>query len=142
MKKSALALALALTLMGSLAACGTDKNTGSHNSTNGSGTNSTTGSTANGSGASAGQVRRHTSQGRTYWDDGYYAAGPDGEVYGTNGAGMDRDLTRDARDIVRDTGDALGDIGRGIGNAARDITGIGTAPGTPSWEPDSSAVRY
>ena len=72
MKKSALALALALTLMGSLAACSTDKNSGGSNGANGSGTA--------GSGASAGQVRRYTSQGRTYFDDGYYAAGPDGEV--------------------------------------------------------------
>ena len=57
---------------------------------------------------------------------------------------MDRDLTQGARDIVRDAGDAIGDIGRGIGNAARDITGMdsGAYSGTPSWEPDSSAVRY
>ena len=46
------------------------------------------------------------------------------------------------RDIVRDTGDAIGDIGRSIGNAARDITGTNNYSGTPSWEPDSSAVRY
>ena len=37
-----------------------------------------------------------------------------------------------------------GYIGRGIGDAARDITGTGNGAysGTPSWEPDSSAVRY
>ena len=127
MKKSIAALALSLTLLGTLAACGTDKTPGNTN---------TSGS------ASAGQVSRRYHNGRDYFDDGYYAAGPNGQVYGPNGTGMTRDLTRDARDIVRDAGDAIGDIGRGIGNAARDITGTNVNPGTPSWEPDSSAVRY
>ena len=41
-------------------------------------------------------------------------------------------------------GHAIGDIGRGIGDAARDLTGMGNAnySGTPSWEGNSSAVRY
>ena len=42
----------------------------------------------------------------------------------------------------RGTEDVLDDVGRGIGSAARDITGNGSYSGTPSWEPDSSAVRY
>ena len=133
MKKSIAALALSLTLLGTLAACGTDKTPGNTN---------TSGS------ASAGQVSRrsHTydNQGRAYFYDGRYAAGSNGQVYGRDDSTLSRDLTRDARDIVRDAGDAIGDIGRGIGNAARDITGMGNGAysGTPSWEPDSSAVRY
>ena len=132
MKKSIAALALSLTLLGTLAACGTDK-TPANNSTSGS--------------ASAGQVSRYNTydnQGRDYFYDGRYAAGSNGQVYGRDDNMLSRDLTRGARDIVRDTGDAIGDIGRGIGNAARDITGMGNGAysGTPSWEPDSSAVRY
>ncbi|USF26714.1 hypothetical protein N510_001646 [Firmicutes bacterium ASF500] len=132
MKKSIAALALSLTLLGTLAACGTDK-TPANNSTSGS--------------ASAGQVSRYNTydnQGRDYFYDGRYAAGSNGQVYGRDDNMLSRDLTRGARDIVRDTGDAIGDIGRGIGNAARDITGMGSGAysGTPSWEPDSSAVRY
>ena len=145
MKKSIAALALALALTGSLAACSNrDPNA---NNTTGSGTTS----------GSAGQVaRRYDNQsvyngriydgrtygGRTYFEDGRYAAGSNGQVYGRDDSTLSRDLTRDARDIVRDAGDAIGDIGRGIGNAARDITGTNVNPGTPSWEPDSSAVRY
>ena len=132
MKKSIAALALSLTLLGTLAACGTDK-TPANNSTSGS--------------ASAGQVSRYNTydnQGRDYFYDGRYAAGSNGQVYDRDDSRLSRDLTRGARDIVRDTGDAIGDIGRGIGNAARDITGMGNGAysGTPSWEPDSSAVRY
>lgn len=133
MKKSIAALALSLTLLGTLAACGTDKTPGNTN---------TSGS------ASAGQVSRryntYDNQGRDYFYDGRYAAGSNGQVYGRDDSTLSRDLTRGARDIVRDTGDAIGDIGRGIGNAARDITGMGNGAysGTPSWEPDSSAVRY
>ena len=132
MKKRITALAMALSLVGALAACSTDDNP--------NGTNS---------GTSAGQVaRRYSGQtiynGRSYYDDGRYAAGSNGQVYGRDDSMLSRDLTRGARDIVRDTGDAIGDIGRGIGNAARDITGMGNGAysGTPSWEPDSSAVRY
>ena len=86
----------------------------------------------------------YDNQGRDYFYDGRYAAGSNGQVYGRDDNMLSRDLTRGARDIVRDTGDAIGDIGRGIGNAARDITGMGNGAysGTPSWEPDSSAVRY
>ena len=131
MKKSIAALALSLTLLGTLAACGTDKTPGNTN---------TSGS------ASAGQVSRryntYDNPGRDYFYDGRYAAGSNGQVY--RGGSASRDLTRDARDMVRDAGDAIGDVGRGIGDAARDITGMGnsTYSGTPSWEPDSSAVRY
>lgn len=131
MKKNAIALALALALTGTLAACSTDRD----------GTNNGTGST--GGSGSAGQVSRRyrTSNGIDgYMDDGRYTAGPDGRVYDSGTAS--RDLTRDARDMVRDAGDAIGDIGRGIGSAARDITGMDANPGTPSWEPDSSAMRY
>ena len=133
MKKSIAALALSLTLWGTRAAGGTDKTPGNTN---------TSGS------ASAGQVSRryntYDNQGRDYFYDGRYAAGSNGQVYGRDDSMLSRDLTRGARDIVRDTGDAIGDIGRGIGNAARDITGMGNGAysGTPSWEPDSSAVRY
>ena len=153
MKKSIAVLALALALTGSLAACSNrDPNA---NNTTGSGTVSGAGSgTTSGS---AGQVaRRYDNQsvyngriydgrtygGRTYFEDGRYTAGSNGQVYGRDDNTLSRDLTRDARDIVRDAGDAIGDIGRGIGNAARDITGTNVNPGTPSWEPDSSAVRY
>ncbi len=176
MKKSIMALALAFALLGTLAACGTDRrmngNNAGTNSSNtgtsgangsnngssaaGSGMNGAAGSVngTTGSGATTGQVARRydtgtayngtTYNGRTYWNDGRYAAGSNGRVYDTTGGDLSRDLTRDARDMVRDTGDAIGDIGRGIGNAARDITGMGnTVPsGTPSWEADSSAVRY
>lgn len=145
MKKSIAALALALALTGTLASCGADRN--SNGTTNGSAGSGTTS-------GSAGQVSRRYSNssvyngraytGRDYFDDGRYAAGSNGRVYDRDGSTASQDLTRDARDIVRDAGDALGDVGRGIGNAARDITGMGNSnySGTPSWEPDSSAVRY
>lgn len=156
MKKQTIALALALTMVGTLAACSTEKNPGSSGANNGSttggatsGTNGSAGGTTSGSG-SAGQVTRRYNTtmnqgqdyfyGNSYMDDGRYTAGSNGQVYSRDDNAVSRDLTRDARDIVRDAGDAIGDIGRGIGNAARDITG--TNPGTPSWEPDSSAVRY
>ena len=135
MKKNVTALVLALSLAGTLAACSTDKNPSTGSTTSGSG-----------SGASAGQVGRRynttMNQGRNYFYDGQYSADSNGQVY--RGSSASRDLTQDARDIVRDTGDAIGDIGRDIGDAARDITGMGNGSysGTPSWEPDSSAVRY
>ena len=161
MKKSLTALALALALAGTLAACSTDKNpnngTAGNNGTTAGGTsgtasgsmNGTTGSSASGTPGTV--SRRYGGQsvynGRiydnpTYFDDGRYAAGNDGRVYDNNGSTVSRDLTRGARDIVRGAGDAVEDVGRGIGNAARDITGTNANPGTPSWEPDSSAVRY
>lgn len=172
MKRSIMALALAVALLGTLAACGTDRRTNGNNAAGTSGANgsnngsnaassgmngaagSVNGTTGSGSGASAGQVARRYDAGaayngttyndRTYWNDGKYAAGSNGRVYDTTGGDLSRDLTRDARDMVRDTGDAIGDVGRGIGSATRDITGMGnTVPsGTPSWEADSSAVRY
>lgn len=145
MKKSVAALALALALTGSLAACSTrDPNTANNNAANNSGSAApgTTGGSASGTPGTV--SRRYDGRtvynGRTYFDDGRYTAGSNGQVYSWDDNAVSRDLTRDARDIVRDAGDAIGDIGRGIGNAARDITG--TNPGTPSWEPDSSAVRY
>lgn len=145
MKKSLTALALALALVETLAACSTDKNP---NGTTASGNNDTTGTTSGTTGGatsgSAGQVARrynlYDNQGRDYFYDGRYTAGSNGQVYGSDGSTLSRDLTQGARDIVRGTGDAVEDIGRGIGNAARDITG--DYSGTPSWEPDSSAVRY
>ena len=138
MKKNILALALALTLVGSLAACSnrdpkTNGGTGSQNGT-------VSGSTA---GTVSRRYRGETNyNGRSYFDDGHYTAGSNGQVYNNGGDMVSRDLTQDARDIVRDAGDAIGDIGRGIGGV---ITGSGTginSSGTPSWEPDSSAVRY
>ena len=68
MKKRITALAMALSLVGALAACSTDDNP--------NGTNS---------GTSAGQVaRRYSGQtiynGRSYYDDGRYAADTNGQV--------------------------------------------------------------
>ena len=155
MKKSIAVLALALALTGSLAACSNrDPNA---NNTTGSGTTSGSGAVSGTTSGSAGQVaRRYDNQsvyngriydgrtygGRTYFEDGRYTAGSNGQVYGRDDSTLSRDLTRGARDIVRGTEDALDDVGRGIGNAARDITGNNSYSGTPSWEPDSSAVRY
>lgn len=159
MKKSMAALALALVLAGTLTACSNrDPNASNGGSTNAgansgvtSGTNGSAGSGAtSGTGSISGTPgtvsRRYGGEsvynGRTYFDDGRYTAGSNGQVYGREGGAVSRDLTRDARDIVRDAGDAIGDIGRGIGDVARDVTGAGSYSGTPSWEPDSSAVRY
>lgn len=158
MKKNLTALALALSLVGTLAACSTDRDPAVNNGTTG-GTSGTASGSMNGtaggsaSGAPGTVSRRYGGQsvynGRiydnpTYFNDGRYAAGTDGRVYDNNGSTVSRDLTRGARDIVRGAGDAVEDVGRGIGNAARDITGMGNGSysGTPSWEPDSSAVRY
>lgn len=130
MKRNTISLALALTLVGTLAACSTDKD-----NTNGTNSNDS------GSGTTTGQVSRRYQTGgagQGYWEDGRYTAGPDGRVY-TGRDTVSRDLTQGARDIVRDAGDAIGDIGRGVGEAARDITGNGSWSGTPSWEPSSSA---
>lgn len=148
MKKSILALALALTLAGSLTACSNrDPNT---NAGNQSGANGSTGSgsTAGGSvSGSAGTVSRRYGgetiyNGRSYFDDGRYTAGTNGQVYDNDGSAASRDLTQDARDIVRDAGDAIGDIGRGIGDVITGNNAGMASSGTPSWEPDSSAVRY
>ena len=147
MKKTAIALALALTIVGTLASCGTtDKRPNSNSGTNSGGS------------ASAGQVTRRyntqMNQGRNYFYDGQYTAGSSGQVYGSDGNALSRDLTQDARDMLRDGKKDLAEMGRDIGDAARDLgSGLkdaardigrdvrGTASGTPSWEPDSSAQR-
>lgn len=151
MKKSLTALALALALAGTLAACSSDRDPAAGGTgNNGTASGSMNGATGGSASGTPGTVsRRYGGQsvynGRiynepTYFEDGRYAAGTDGRVYDNNGSTVSRDLTRGARDIVRGAGDAVEDVGRGIGNAARDITG--SYSGTPSWEPDSSAVRY
>lgn len=152
MKKSIAALALALTLAGTLASCGsrdldTDHNTGNAGSQNGvtSGNAAVPGSTGGGTSGAAGTVSRRYggenayNSGR-YFDEGRYTAGPNGHVY-SHGA-ESRDLTQDARDIVRDAGDAIRDVGRGIGDAARDVTGTNNTSGASGRESDSSAVRF
>ena len=132
MKKSIAALALALTLVGTLAACASrDPNA---NNTTGDQNGVTSGSTGGASGT-AGTVRRrygaestyntyNTYNSNDYFEDGRYAAGPDGRVYDSTAA---RDLTQDARDMIRDAGDVIGDVGRDIGSAARSITGTNSA---------------
>ena len=130
MKKSGIALVLALMLAVSLTACMGPDN--SKDSTAGSGS------------VTSGQVSRRYSgsadyDSRGYLDDGRYIAGSSGRVYEGGGSYTGRDLTRDARDIVRDAGDAIGDVGRGIGELGRDL--VGNPSGTPSWEP-SSGARY
>jgi hypothetical protein len=141
MKTSITALALAIALAGTLTAC-SNRDPNANNTTGGAGS-------SNGSASgSAGQVSRRyntfDNQGHDYFYDGRYTANSNGQVYDRDGQTLSRDLTQGARDIVRDTGDAIGDIGRGIGDAARDLTGMGNAnySGTPSWEGNSSAVRY
>jgi len=165
MNKRIAALAVALTLVGSLTACGNrdsnangGNNAGTASGANGSATTGTNGGNASGANSgitsgpdgsgttgagtgtgsgTASTVRRsHGGRpvygGNSYWDDGRYTAGSNGQVYGMDDSGISRDLTRDARDIVRDAGDALEGVGRSI-------TGSDAYPGTPSWEPDSSA---
>ena len=111
MKKNIAVLALALTLAGSLVACSNrDPNTGAGGSvgnnsgatsgTNGS--NGTAGSTSGSTSGTAGTVsRRYGSEsiynGRSYFDDGRYTAGTNGQVYGRDNSTAARDLTRDAR---------------------------------------------
>lgn len=135
MKKSVIALVLALMLAVSLTAC-----MGPDNSKDG---------TAGSGSVTSGQVSRRytgTYDSRSYLGDGRYTAGSTGRVYDRDGSYAGRDLTRDARDLVRDAGDAIGDVGRSIGDVGRSvgdvITGNDSFNGTPSWEPDSSAVRY
>lgn len=152
MKKSIAALALAFTLAGTLASCGSreansDNYTGSAGNQNGmtSGSSAVPGNTAGSTSGSAGTVSRryggeNAYNSGKYFDDGRYVAGSNGRVY--DSGDRSRDLTQDARDMVRDAGDAIGDVGRGLGNAARDVTGIDSASGSPSWDPDSSAVRF
>ena len=115
MKRAAIAFALALTLTASLTACNTDRDAGS------------TKSGSNGAGSvSAGQVARRyntqMNQGRNYFYDGHYPAGPNGQIYGSyNPTG--RDLGRAAQDVGRGVTNAARDVGRGVTDAARDITG-------------------
>lgn len=128
MKKSVIALVLALVLAVGLTAC-----MGPDNSKDG---------TAGSGSVTSGQVSRRytgTYDSRSYLGDGRYTAGSTGRVYDRDDSYASRDLTRDARDIVRDAGDAIGDVGRSIGELGRDLTG--TPSGTPSWEP-SSGARY
>lgn len=113
MKRAAIAFALALTLTASLTACNTDRDAGS------------TKSGSNGAGSvSAGQVARRyntqMNQGRNYFYDGHYTAGPNGQIYGSyNPTG--RALTQDARDLTRDGQNALTNAGRDLGRAAQDV---------------------
>ena len=144
MKKSIAVLALALALTGSLAAC-SNRDPNANNTTGsgtGSGSGTASGTTSGTTSGSAGQVARRYGNQSVYNGRIYDGAGSNGQVYGRDDSTLSRDLTRGARDIVRGTEDVLDDVGRGIGNAARDITGNGSYSGTPSWEPDSSAVRY
>ena len=133
MKKSIAALALALTLVGTLASCGS-RDPNANNTTGGAGDQNgvTSGSTGGGASGTAGTVSRryggestyntyNTYNSNDYFQDGRYTAGPDGRVYDSTAS---RDLTQDARDIVRGAGEAIGDAGRDIGNAVRDVTGI------------------
>lgn len=110
MKKTAIALALALTLTGALTACG-----GNRSASDGGGTN-----------VSAGQVSRrqeeNSARTRDYLDDGRYAAGEDGRVRAGDGNALTRDLTRDARDMMRDAGDDTRDLTHAAGQAGRDLT--------------------
>ena len=111
MKKAWIALALSLTMMGSLAACGRD-------GTDISDTGSASGSnTEQASRRRTSAVRRATDP---FYQDGQYAAGEDGRV---RDSGTDRthDLEQDLRDMMRDAGDAAKDAGDRVGSAARDI---------------------
>ena len=100
MKKSITALALALALAGTLTACSNrDPNPGGSNN-GGSGSPGTTSGSTSGT---PGTVSRRYGGGpiynsRGYLDDGRYAAGSNGQVYGNDGGSVSRDLTRDARD--------------------------------------------
>ena len=159
MKKNIALLALALVLVGSLASCsnrdpnGTSASgnngsvtSGANGSNGGAGTGTTgggTGSTGSTSGTAGTVSRRYggasTANGSDYFEDGRYTAGSSGRVYDRDNSAASRDLTRDARDIVRDAGNAIGDVSRGIGDV---ITGSDSFNGTPSWQGDSSAMRY
>ena len=119
MKKSIAALALALTLVGTLASCGSrDPNA---NNTTGGGASGTAGTVSRRYGGESTYNTYNTYTSNDYFEDGRYTAGPDGRVYNSTAS---RDLTQDARDIVRGAGEAIGDAGRDIGNAVRDVTGI------------------
>ena len=104
MKKTAIALALALTLTGALTACGKDRPAEPN---------------GGGSGVSAGQVTRRYDRARDYLDDGQYTAGTDGRVRSGDGNPATRDLTRDARDLARGAKKGAEDLGRAAARAWR-----------------------
>ena len=122
MKKSVIALGLAVLMCLSLTACMDRENTGK---TTGSGS------------VTNGQVARRSRDG--YMADGWYAADGNGRVYDGGADYVGRDLTQDARDMVRNVGDAIGGAGRAARDLGRDL--MGNNSGTPSWEPSASA-RY
>ena len=105
MKKTAIALALALTLTGALTACGGDRPAAAD---------------SGGSGVSAGQVTRRQET-RDFLDDGRYAAGDNGRVRSGDGNPATRDLTRDARDLARGAKKGAEDLGRAAGRAGEDL---------------------
>ena len=102
MKKTAIALALALTLTGALTACGKDRPAEPN---------------GGGSGVSAGQVTRR----QETREDGRYAAGDSGRVRSGDGNPATRDLTRDARDLARGAKKGAEDLGRAAGRAGEDL---------------------
>lgn len=106
MKKTAIALALALLLTGALTACGGDRPAEPN---------------GGGSGVSAGQVTRRYDRARDYLDDGQYTAGTDGRVRSGDGNSAARDLTRDARDLARGAKKGAEDLGRAAGRAGEDL---------------------
>lgn len=105
MKKTAIALALALTLTGALTACGGDRPAEAD---------------SGGSGVSAGQVTRRQET-RDFLDDGRYAAGDNGRVRSGDGNPATRDLTREARDLARGAKKGAEDLGRAAGRAGADL---------------------
>ena len=105
MKKTAIALALALLLTGALTACGGDRP-----ASDGGGTN-----------ASAGQVTRRYDRARDFLDDGRYAAGDSGRVRSGDGNPATRNLTRDARDLAHGAKKGAEDLGRAAGRAGEDL---------------------
>ena len=105
MKKTAIALALALTLTGALTACGGDRPAEAD---------------SGGSGVSAGQVTRRQET-RDFLDDGQYAAGDNGRVRSGDGNPATRDLTREARDLARGAKKGAEDLGRAAGRAGADL---------------------
>jgi hypothetical protein len=144
MKKTWIALALALALTGTLTACGSNGTTNgtAMDQTGNTGGGTTVGRASNtipgASGGSTGWSLNKEGNGesqrtapaprtaRDYLNDGRYQADGEGRLGGqTNSAS--RDLTQGARDIVRDAGDAAGDMMSGVGSGVRratdDLTG-------------------
>ena len=109
MKKTAIALALALTLTGALTSCGRDRPAEVH---------------SGGTNVSAGQATRQTeaqAKTRDFLDDGRYVAWDNGHVHSGDGNPVTRDLTRSARDMIRDAEDGARDLGRAAGEAGKDL---------------------